>query len=240
MSLGTWIYIKTKNINSELFQKTINVVSDLIIGIWFFNSSLIISGRTHHDGISFWLVSTDLMSSTLFVYGVALVVLLGYVYYLLREVKNSKYINISLYIIFMMFLTTQIISKYKALQNISWAFSKESRVALYKAEKMLLFYNNRNEVPLLASIGWLGLHSTVGGTYVYPCTHFLAYMDKLYRPLEVYKNNTTNLEFYKTGYNTTNADIAYKIYLDNGGEFTDKELDELNFTYLYKLYKIEK
>ena len=237
--------------NKTNIQKHIRVLViawALVIGAGFFNASLILTGKSYYDEVSFWLISSDLKLLTRMIFLSALWLLLGYIISIYKDIfqdtfikkdpTKKLYINI---IVFLLILVAPAVKAVKLIQNSDFITnSKEYRTNWYITEKIYRFYSLQKldavlPAPQDQSPYWHRqlYHSSVespidwtGGAYItynYPLVY---YKEQELRNQSPYKDHFVS-------YSMTNNDIALTIYSNMGGIFTDQELEELNFNKLF-------
>ena len=237
--------------NKTNIQKNIRVLVmawALVVGAGFFNASLILTGKSYYDGVSFWLISSDLKVLTRMMFLSALWLLLGYIISIYKDIFQDTFIKKDttkkLYINIIIFLLILVDPAFKAVEQIQRSDfitnSKEYRTNWYITEKIYRFYSlNKLDAVLPAPqdkapywhqqlntscielpIDWAG---SAYIRYNYPLVY---YKEQELRDKSPYKDHFVS-------YSMTNNDIALTMYSNMGGVFTDQELKKPNFNKLF-------
>ena len=227
--------------NKTNIQKNIRVLVmawALVIGAGFFNASLILTGKSFYDGVSFWLVHGDLKVLTRMMFLSALWILIGYLISLYKDTFIKRYPVKKLHIMF--FLLVLLYPTFKVAEqtlNIDYIKNaKEYKKTWYITEKIYRFYSLQKLDAILPApqdkspywhqqlslssievpIGW------TGEAYIRLNYPFVYYGEQELREQSPYKDHFVS-------YTMTNNDIALTMYSNMGGIFTDQELEDLNF-----------
>ena len=231
--------------NKTNIQKNIRVLVmawALVIGAGFFNASLILTGKSFYDGVSFWLVHGDLKVLTRMMFLSALWILIGYLISLYKDTFIKRYPVKKLHIMF--FLLVLLYPTFKVAEqtlNIDYIKNaKEYKKTWYITEKIYRFYSLKKIDAILPAsqeeftyfhqqlyhssiespIDWTG-HAYI--KWNYPLVY---YKEQELRDQSPYKDHFVS-------YTMTNNDIALTMYSNMGGIFTDQELEDLNFNNLF-------
>lgn len=213
-------------VKTERAQKTAIFASAIAIGWIVFFSGTFVFGKTHYSG-GFWVVHPDIQSSLQICLLYAVSLLFGEVfsYFAERFENKTEKITAAILLIVILSATIPFVSNVK---NYRYKMT-EIRKAMYLYDKMTLFYWYRGEkatVPFLFSFA-----------------DIWAFADN--QLISIYRRYETDDVFHKCyissvykepkwqGYIYEKPEKAYKIFKENGGTFTLKELDETNFEKLY-------
>ena len=214
----------------------------LVIGAGFFNASLILTGKSFYDGVSFWLVHGDLKVLTRMMFLSALWILIGYLISLYKDIIQDKFIKkdtakklyIIVFLLALLYPSFRVAEQTLNIDGIKNA--KEYKKTWYITEKIYRFYSLKKLDTILPApqeespyyhhqlynssvespIDWTGGKYI---TYNYP---FVYYGEQELRDISPYKDHFVS-------YTMTNNDIALTMYSNMGGVFTDQELEELDF-----------
>lgn len=200
----------------------------LVSGIALFNFSLILSGKTYCNTSYFWFMSQSLNIDTLIVLLTSFFILLGYYCNELDAIRNGSLILNLLKIITVIAGIFAIYFSVTTKQDY-FLYNKNklinARQQMYRAEKMYVFYAEKNETAILpASLLEENImrQEVLGiGNYATRVAPFLApyyisiYKKKLYVPITLLPD-----------------DKAMKEFNSRGGVFYDNEIEESNFSKL--------
>ena len=226
-------------------QKNIRVLVmawALVIGAGFFNASLILTGKSYYDGVSFWLVHGDLKVLTRMIFLSALWILIGYTISLYKDTFIKKDTTKKVYMV--LFLLALVYPTFKVTEqtlNIDYIKNaKEYKKTWYITEKIYRFYSlqkldailpaDQEQSPYwhrqLASSSVEKPVDWTGDAYIISNYPFIYYGEQELRDQSPYKDHFVS-------YTMTNNDIALTMYSNMGGVFTDQELEDLNFNKLF-------
>ncbi len=221
------------NENKEKNLKVIKYVLFSLFGfIVFIVGTLFLSLNCYctDEKYKFWFLHKGLLST----FGICLycisLYLTGYIFSASNEIKN-KIITI---VIFISTSLLHIFIFYIPFEIESFNSYKQTKEMLYIVDKMSVHYLKQNKMIILPNdlpfeiIDVVDPHIIATDVAIYSQKYtkekssYLDYIEK------EYKVNT------EKGVTFLNNDAAMKHYIDNGGTFTDEELDKLDFSYIKK------
>ncbi|MGL4368005.1 MAG: hypothetical protein ACRCTQ_07000 [Brevinemataceae bacterium] len=245
-----------KNKNQAI--RVLVFASSLILGVAFFNGTLLINGRSMYNTNMYWIHHGDLILITRIIELIALWVVVGYISSL--NTLNIKALfkfdfhrftiktTIKLYWIvcvvsLLLFLTVIVhyINLYDSL--------KAERSNWYQTEKIYRFYSLLGQTAILPAnqdkgMGEFWHNQLYLSTPENPidwtgCAYFLKnyptvyYGDILYAKTSVYTDDDPSRAKYYVSYILTNSNAALQMFQEKGGVITEQELDYPLFNKLF-------
>lgn len=227
-ALSIFILLK-KRVNDTYSSRIIYLVSYAFLGTIFFFIMLLGLGKTHYSG-NFWLVHDELN----IIYDIILYTLIFILVKLCFELSivKPKHKYTYLLVIAIFFLGINNIIYYTYIYN--WL--NTLKVETYKAEKILRIATVKDNIAYLDK----NLLNENCLWHVAPDTYWEEkkedIIDKLYFTspyIRIMDEFDGSQKFNGMGYIFTSLDKVEKEFMENGGEFSDKELKHPIFTKLF-------
>ena len=214
-----FLLILDKHFNSFNKTETIKLIICFNSGMLIFFFLLIGLGKTHYNHGQFWLVHSDLHV----MYNIILSCFNIVLFNLIRELKslNEKITDV-------LFLTVFFVSNiYCIYKNTLEEFIKPILKNAYKTEKIIALANLRNKNAYINDDSY----KKIWGYYYKPNEKE---HNKLYQfsPYIMYINQFSFIRKINVNYVFTDEESVNKAFKENGGIFTDDELNNINFNNL--------
>ncbi len=218
---GIYIHLKLKK--SKYKNKIISLIICFNTGILIFFALLIFLGKTHYHQGEYWIVHED-------IHMIYSIILGAFNMTLAQTALNYKLINKQI-INWVLVITSCLLmyKNYEFYQDIVIHNIDLVKIETYKAEKMLILANQKNKTAYLDKKCLI--HPYLWGLWfsfdehnenkIYKDSPYITYLNQ-------FKKNKINVSYMFTG-----KEKAEKEFRANGGEFTQNELENINFNTLW-------